>query len=101
MASYLERARGEIDTIDAELLRLLNRRTQLALELAGRKRQAGLRLRDRRREAEVLARARASNAGPLAPESLDRLFRAILSESRRTQAAAMARSWGAGRLRCA
>ena len=88
MPSELTLRRNRIDAIDSELLVLLNRRARLALKLARHKRAAGLSLRDRRREAEVLARVRASASGPLTPEAAERLFRAILSESRRAQAAA-------------
>jgi len=97
----LERGREQIDTLDAELLELLNRRTQLALELAEHKRAAGLSIRDGRREGEVLARVRERNRGPLAPEAVERLYRAILSESRRAQAAPRAQPCGARRPECA
>ena len=101
MATDLERGRRRIDEIDAELVGLLNRRTRLALRLAEHKRVAGLGLRDRERELEVLARAQERNGGPLAPEAVERLFRAILSESRRTQASAFERSPASRRLPCA
>jgi len=83
MVEEIERRREEIDLIDAELLGLLNRRVVLAREVGRRKRGAGLPLRDARRERQILARIRERNRGPLGPAAVERLFRAILAESRR------------------
>jgi len=83
MVAAIERWRDEIDAIDAELLSLLNRRAGVALEVGRRKRGAGLPLRDAKRERQILARARACTRGPLGPAAMERLFRAILEESRR------------------
>lgn len=55
--------RAQIDELDAELLRLLNRRARLARELGKLKSRAGLPTCDPRRESEVLGRMRQSNAG--------------------------------------
>lgn len=77
--------REQIDAIDAQLLDLLNQRTEVALELSRHKRESGLDLRDLRREAQILSRTRDLNAGPLDPVAVERLFRAILAESRRAQ----------------
>jgi chorismate mutase len=83
MVAAIERWRDQIDSIDAELLDLLNRRARLALEVGRRKRGAGLPLRDARRERQILARVVQDNAGPLGPAAIQRLFRTILAESRR------------------
>jgi len=83
MVAAIERWRDEIDAIDAELLSLLNRRAGAAVEVGRRKRGAGLPLRDAKREREILRRARAATRGPLGPAAIERLFRAILAESRR------------------
>ncbi len=85
MAPAVGRLREQIDLIDAELLDLLNRRAEVALELGRHKREAGLEIRDARREDQILTRARALNSGPLDPEAVERLFCAILDESRRAQ----------------
>jgi chorismate mutase len=90
MVADIERWRDEIDAIDAELLDLLNRRVRLALEVGRRKKDAGLPMRDLRRERQILARATNASAGPLGAAAVERLFRAILAESRRA-----ARSAGA------
>lgn len=75
--------RTEIDRLDAELMRLLNRRATIACELGAIKVAAGLPAYDARREREVLARIRAANTGPLPAESVTRIFRRIILETRR------------------
>ena len=84
----IEDWRVEIDKIDGELLRLLNERARLAVSVGESKRAAGLSVCDREREREVIARARRANTGPLDDEAVARLFRAVIRESRRLQAAA-------------
>jgi len=104
MVASIERRRDEIDAIDAELLSLLNRRAGIALEVGRRKRGAGLPLRDAKRERQILARARALTQGPLGPAAIERLFRAILAESRRVARRTLARkaaARAAGRRACA
>jgi chorismate mutase len=80
--------RTEIDSIDNELLRLINRRAKLAVSVGMFKQQAGLPLCDRDREREVLARAQRINHGPLDDRAVAKIFRRIIYESRRIQTAA-------------
>lgn len=104
MVAAIERWRDQIDAIDAELLGLLNRRARLALEVGRRKQGAGLPLRDARRERQILARALQDNAGPLRPAAVQRLFRAILAESRRVARRTLSQKTAqrtAGRRACA
>lgn len=79
----LERWRDEIDRLDSELIRLLNRRAEIACELAVIKVAEGLPAYDAKREHHVLARARARNNGPLEVDSITRIFRRIILETRR------------------
>lgn len=81
----IEDCREEIDRIDGELLRLLNRRALLALEIGEMKARAGLPLKDEGREREVLSRSSVANVGPLADGSVARIFRRIIRESRRVE----------------
>jgi chorismate mutase len=81
----IEDWRVEIDKIDAELLRLLNARAEIAVRVGESKRVAGLSVCDRGRERDVIDRARANNLGPLDDEAVERLFRAVIRESRRLQ----------------
>jgi chorismate mutase len=84
----IEDCREEIDRIDGELLRLLNRRARLALEIGEMKARAGLPLKDEGREREVLSRSSVANAGPLGQNSVARIFRRIIRESRRVEESA-------------
>ena len=88
----IEDWRAEIDEIDNELLRLLNVRARLAIRVGESKRSAGLSVLDGAREREVIERARRANAGPLDDRAVERLFRRIIQESRRAEAAALEES---------
>jgi chorismate mutase len=85
----LQKRRKEIDLLDAELLRLLNERAQIVLELAAVKKSSGLPAYDGQREQEVLERMCRENQGPLQAESVVTVFRAIIHEFRRIGEAAM------------
>jgi chorismate mutase/prephenate dehydratase len=86
MNKQIEKHRAEIDSLDGQLLRLLNRRADLARQLGGLKRNVGLRLHNKRRELEILDRLQQDNSGPLDNPSVERIFRLIIRESRRLQA---------------
>jgi chorismate mutase len=86
MSLNIEDWRAEIDSIDEELVRLLNKRASLAVEIGVLKRCAALPLCDPNREREVLARACRANAGPLDDRALTKILRLIICESRRVEA---------------
>jgi chorismate mutase len=81
----LQQWRHEIDILDAELLRLLNKRASIASELGALKCSSGLPVYDGRRERQILARLCQNNQGPLGPESVSSIFRCIIRESRRLE----------------
>lgn len=81
----IERRRGEIDQLDAELVRLLNRRARIALELARVKHHLGRAVRDAERERQVLMQVVRENGGPFDARGLQRIFVRIISESRRVE----------------
>jgi chorismate mutase len=81
----IEDWRAEIDSIDNELLRLINRRARLAVRVGMIKQRAGLPLCDNDREREVLARAQHVNLGPLPDQAVTKIFRRIIYESRQIQ----------------
>ena len=83
----IEHWRKEIDDIDAELLRLLNMRARLALKVGALKQAADLPCCDPERERNVLERLHDMNDGPLDQRAVGKLFRRIIRESRRVQAA--------------
>jgi len=74
--------RQEIDALDAELLRLLNRRAAIACEIAALKVTSGMPAYDPGREAQVLERITAQNAGPFEDESVRAVFHSIIHETR-------------------
>ena len=78
----LEDWRQEIDTVDAELLRLLNRRAAIACEIAKVKVSRGIAAYDPGREARVLERITSQNAGPFEDESVRAIFHSIIHETR-------------------
>jgi chorismate mutase-like protein len=83
MEKTLEGWREGIDALDAELLRLLNRRAAIACEIARIKAASGIPAYDARREEQVLERVAAQNAGPFSDESVRAIFRGIIHETRR------------------
>jgi chorismate mutase-like protein len=74
--------RQEIDALDTELLRLVNRRAAIACEIAAVKVAAGMPAYDPGREAEVLQRITAQNPGPFEHESVRAIFHSIIHETR-------------------
>ena len=85
----IEHWREKINAVDAQLLRLLNRRARLAQRIGRIKHVRGRRLWSPARERAVLERLVGMNPGPLDPRSIQRLFRGIIRESRRCEAVAM------------
>jgi chorismate mutase len=81
----IEYWRAEIDEVDRELLRLLNRRARLAAKVGRLKRAAGLPLNDPEREQQVLRQLQQANTGPLDQRAISKLFRRIIRESRRVE----------------
>lgn len=81
----IENSRSKINNLDDELLRLLNRRAQLALEVGASKHASGVSLCDHNREHEVIERMCKANQGPLDERAIIELYRAIIHESRRIQ----------------
>src|SRR6185503_265987 len=81
----IEDWRVEINTLDGELLRLLNKRARLALQVGESKTASGLSLCDHTREREVVERMCEQNQGPLDERAIVELFRAVIHESRRIQ----------------
>ncbi len=85
----LQKKRNEIDLLDGELLRLLNERARIVLDLAAVKKSCNLPAYDGQREQEVLDRICQENQGPLGQENVVTVFRAIIHEFRRIGEAAM------------
>ena len=77
--------RNRIDTIDEQLVRLLNSRSACAVEIGRLKRRLGLPVYSPEREAWILERVMRDNPGPLEPTAVRRVFERIIDESRRLE----------------
>jgi len=75
--------RRQIDSLDTDLLRLLNQRAAIACEIAAIKVASGLPAYDGNRERQVLARVVEKNTGPLDEQSVIDIFSGIIRETRR------------------
>ncbi len=81
----LEKLRGEIDTIDREILKLLNKRQNLVSQIGKIKQKKGINLLDPIRELEIYERLFRLNKGPLTHAALKNIFREIISAARELQ----------------
>ena len=81
----IEDWRKKIDEIDLELVELLNRRSQCAIEIGRIKNKLNVEIYDPRREEAVIDNVRSVSSGPLTMEAVQRLFERIVDESRRAQ----------------
>lgn len=78
--------RTRIDQVDRELLQLLNRRADLALQVGELKKRSGSVVFRPEREAQVIAALKADNAGPLKSDSVAPIWREIMSACRALEA---------------
>jgi len=74
--------RDEIDKLDEQLVKLLNARSQCAIELGRIKRRLRLPIYSPDREREVIAHVTGINHGPLDRDAVRRVFERIIDESR-------------------
>ncbi|MBL8148316.1 MAG: chorismate mutase [Blastocatellia bacterium] len=80
-----------IDELDVQIVDLLNRRSQCAIEIGRIKQRLGLAVYSPSREAEVLSNVTSHNKGPLDNEAIRRLFERIIDESRRVERVTVSR----------
>ncbi len=80
MSDLLKQFRDKIDAIDAQVLALVNERANLAREI-GHLKNDGVIYRPER-EAQIIRRLQAENDGPLSPEAVSHIFRAVMSNCR-------------------
>jgi chorismate mutase/prephenate dehydratase len=81
----IENIRREIRHKDGEIVKLLNERARLSLEVGRIKGREGIGVYDPAQESRVLNKIAALNEGPLAGETLCLIYREILSSSRALQ----------------
>jgi chorismate mutase/prephenate dehydratase len=77
----VEKFRKEIDKIDDEILGLLNKRSNIVLEIAHIKRNENAKFYSPERERQILERLISLNRGPFPNETLKVIYREILSAS--------------------
>lgn len=77
--------RRQIDAIDQQLVELLNRRCQCALEIGHLKHSLRRPVCEPSRESVVVENVRRANRGPLSEAALQRLFECIIAEMRQVQ----------------
>ena len=75
----LQSLRAKIDGIDGQLVKLLNERTRIALDIGNVKRRQAGEVYVPAREKEVLQRVTGMSDGPLKAESLTAIYREIMS----------------------
>ena len=85
MKAIIEEWRRRIDQLDSQIVALLNERAEHAIRVGREKQKKHQSIHSPEREAEVLQRAFAANQGPLDEQAIERIFRAIIEESRRLQ----------------
>jgi len=81
----LEDYRREIDGLDVEILRLLNRRTAIVEKIGQVKEELSMPIYEPRREVQVFQNVLENNSGPLPAEAVKRLFERIIDEMRTLQ----------------
>lgn len=81
----LEDWRSEIDSIDEEIIKLINQRARIVRKIGTLKAKAGLPIVDKDREEGVIRRVCEDNIGIMKNESITGIYRKILHESRMIQ----------------
>jgi chorismate mutase/prephenate dehydratase len=80
-SARLQELRRKIDAVDQRLVRLLNERANLVVEVGKAKRTTGTPIYAPHREAEVLRRVLSANAGPLPDRTVEGVYRELMSGS--------------------
>jgi len=81
----LKEKRRSIDLLDQKLLKLINQRVRVALQIGRIKKRIGKRTYDPAREKEVLEKLKLRNRGPVKKQDLIRIFRTIMKVCRQAQ----------------
>jgi|ERR671936_2543576 chorismate mutase len=82
----LDELRDDIDRVDEVIVRLLNERARVAVEIGRIKKERGMPIYQPEREKQVLAHVRSiAVEGPLGPDAIARLFERIIDEARRLE----------------
>ena len=81
MTKDIKKIRDKIDSLDNEILELLNERAQQAVEISKEKEKSKSNdnFYNPEREAQVIRRIKELNKGPLSEDNIQRLYREIMS----------------------
>lgn len=82
VSATLDELRAKIDRLDQQLVKLMNERAQVALEIGHLKNASGMCAYAPLREDEVLARVAQLSQGPLSERALRTIFSELISASR-------------------
>ena len=82
MSQTIAELRTAIDTLDQQLLLLLNQRASLANAIGDIKRQEGSQVYRPEREAQVIHKLQTANQGPLKADSIANIWREVMSACR-------------------
>ncbi len=85
MDGKLRELRDKIDDIDSALVKLLNERAVVSLEIGGKKHEEGLPVYNARREMEVINKVQEKNSGPLNEKNIESIFKIIIESCRTLQ----------------
>lgn len=85
LVRILNRLRGRIDTIDKNILELLNQRLEVAKEIGDCKGRSSEIVMDSARETNVMKRLFSLNKGPMSNEAIQHIFTEIFGSSREAQ----------------
>ncbi len=77
----LDELRRRIDEVDAQLIRLLNERAKVVVEVGKFKRDTGTPIYAPHRESAVLKKVLGMNPGPLSPRTVEAIYRELMSGS--------------------
>ena len=78
MTDGLSGFRERIDACDEAIIRLINERLKICLEVGEYKSARGIAVKDEARESEVIARVLNNNEGPCPPEALKHIYRTLI-----------------------
>ncbi len=91
VGKQLAELRIKIDSIDIEIVKLLNQRARFANKIGEIKRKYGMPVYVPEREEQVIENVRKNNPGPLSAQAIARIYERIIDESRRLEREEMER----------